>query len=264
MAKGANLRLTQLWGLGRGVAMGESPLASRVETALNSAMTGTLSHAEARATYDRIGSLQDTQRFYEDAAVRELLEHADFEHASAVLEFGCGTGRHAEHLLSERLPGDATYLALDQSTTMIELARNRVRRFSDRAEVRQTDGSTRIDAPNRSADRFFSTYVLDLLSHEDISQVLAEAHRILRDDGRLCLVGLTRGETLPQRLVAATAERIFKWRPQFVGGCRPVELTKFLSGDRWRVLHRGVVSRFALPSEVVVATPVRATKEAAQ
>jgi hypothetical protein len=37
----------------------------------------TLSHADARAVYDRIGSWQDTQAFYEDRATNDLFAHAE-------------------------------------------------------------------------------------------------------------------------------------------------------------------------------------------
>ena len=50
----------------------------------------TLSHQEARRTYDRIGARQDTQAFYEDVATREVIRHGDFASALAVFEFGCG------------------------------------------------------------------------------------------------------------------------------------------------------------------------------
>jgi hypothetical protein len=52
-----------------------------------------LSHEEARAFYDWFGARQDSQRFYEDPALCDLLGHADFGEARSVFEFGCGTGR---------------------------------------------------------------------------------------------------------------------------------------------------------------------------
>ena len=58
----------------------------------------TLSHAAARALYDRIGRWQDTQRFYEDRATGDLIAHADLHQAQAVFEFGVGTGRLADRL----------------------------------------------------------------------------------------------------------------------------------------------------------------------
>ena len=43
---------------------------------------------DARRFYDRFGSRQDTQGFYENPALDDLVKYADFEHARSVLEFG--------------------------------------------------------------------------------------------------------------------------------------------------------------------------------
>ncbi len=215
----------------------------------------TLSHTAARALYDRIGRWQDTQRFYEDRATAELFEHADLRHARSVFEFGSGTGRIAERLLRDHLPTTARYRGIDISSTMVTLGRERLLPWQDRAVVEQSDGAPRVDAPDGQFDRFVSTYVLDLLSAEDIALVLEEAHRLLSPDGLLCLVGATHGETPLERLVMGLATRLHSLSPSLVGGCRAVDLRSFLPSGRWRVVHRGVTSKWGIASEVLVATP---------
>ncbi len=81
---------------------------------------------DARQFYDRFGSRQDTQGFYENPALDDLVKHADFEHARSVLEFGCGTGSFALRLFDAMLPADAQYLGLDISGTMIGVATTRL------------------------------------------------------------------------------------------------------------------------------------------
>ena len=63
-----------------------------------------ISHEEARVFYDKFGSKQDWQRFYEDPAVRDLIGHLSLDAAGSVIEFGCGTGRVAESLLAASPP----------------------------------------------------------------------------------------------------------------------------------------------------------------
>ena len=216
-----------------------------------------LSHEQARAAYDRIGRFQDAQAFYEDAAVRDLIAHADFEHARSVVEFGCGTGRHAARLLAETLPEGATYIAVDQSATMIALAERRLAPFAPRARVQTSDGAASIPVGDSGCDRILSTYVFDLLSENDVESVIADAHRALEPAGRLCLVSLTHGRTVFQKLMSGGFERLFRWRPALVGGCRPIEIEPFLRTPAWEILYSNVVSPFGLPSEVVVARPVK-------
>jgi ubiquinone/menaquinone biosynthesis C-methylase UbiE len=217
----------------------------------------TLSHTDARALYDRIGRWQDTQRFYEDEATADLIAHADLHQVQSVFEFGAGTGRLAARLLRHHLPATARYFGIDISTTMVALARERLAPWRDRARLEQSDGSPRIHAPDGTFDRFVSTYVLDLLSRDDIATVLAEARRVLAPEGLLCLVSATHGRTPSERLIMSFATRLHALSPKLVGGCRAIDLASALDCERWRVIHHAVVSKWGIPSEVLVAARVR-------
>ena len=122
-----------------------------------------LSPVEAKEFYDRFGSRQDQQGFYEDAALDRLIRFGDFASSRRVFELGCGTGRLSHRLLSRELPDEASYVGVDVSSTMIALARERLAPFDARVELIQTEGSMSFDFPDASFDRFVSTYVLDLL-----------------------------------------------------------------------------------------------------
>lgn len=211
-----------------------------------------LTRDESRAFYDRFGSKQDRQHWYEGPATRDLLAHGGFETATAVFELGCGTGALAEELLAYHLPPTARYLGVDSSATMVELTRARLARFAGRAAVWLTDGSLSFAAPDGSYDRFVTAYVLDIFSPDDIRLALAEALRLLAPDGRLGVVSLTRGPTIPSRLVAWLWDRVHRLHPRLVGGCRPIHVQDFLEEERWRVDYHRVVTAFGVPSEVVV------------
>jgi ubiquinone/menaquinone biosynthesis C-methylase UbiE len=213
----------------------------------------TLSHEQARRFYDRFGARQDSQAFYERPALERMLAHLALGQTRSVVEFGCGTGRLAAELLAEHLGPECRYLGLDLSRTMVELARGLIAPFESRAEIRQTDGTPRIEAPDGSFDRFVSSYVLDLLPADEIRMLLEEAHRVLAPGGRLGVASLTRGRSGTSRAGTWLWERIHQLRPALVGGCRPIEVADLLSGTRWALLYRSVVSRYAIASEVVVA-----------
>jgi ubiquinone/menaquinone biosynthesis C-methylase UbiE len=212
-----------------------------------------LTHAQAKAFYDRFGARLEAPMAYEAAPIDELVAHIDAGHARAVCEFGCGTGRLAERLLSDELPDSCSYLGLDISETMVALARRRLEKVGSRSSVVLSDGSMRLPAEAGAFDRIISAYVLDLLGLDDIAALVTEAHRCLVPGGFLGVVSLTFGEAPAQR-VAIGAWRIVHWlRPQLVGGCRPLRLSGFLAPDRWRIRYRAVVSQSAIPSEVLVA-----------
>jgi ubiquinone/menaquinone biosynthesis C-methylase UbiE len=211
---------------------------------------------KARRVYDRIGSLQDSQAFYEDRATDELIRHADFADAQHVFEFGCGTGRFAETLLRDHLPDTADYRGVDLSVTMVALARERLAAFRPRSSVDGSDGTPPASEPDAAYDRFVSNYVLDLLAKDDIAAVIQEAHRMLQPGGLLCAVSLTNGTATASRMLTGAWRWVQSVRPALVGGCRPIELTAFVQENGWRIRHHAKVVSFAVPSDVLVAERV--------
>ena len=123
----------------------------------------TLTLEEAKAYYDGFGAKQDSQSFYEGPAVKVMTDNSHFDRAASIFEFGCGTGRFAQELLTKHLSPDAKYRGIDISITMVQLATERLKSFGSRAMVTQTSDETAISLDDNSIDRFVSTYVFDLL-----------------------------------------------------------------------------------------------------
>jgi len=219
----------------------------------------TLSVEQARRFYDWFGAWQDWQWFYEDRALGAMVEESELRHAASVLEFGCGTGRFAERLLSEVLSPTCRYVGVDVSTTMVKLARQRLRRWSPRAEVRQSDGSCTFVERDLSVDRVVSTYVLDLMAPEQIRLFLKEAHRVLTADGLLCLVSLANGVGRMARLVSWLWRNIHALSPYLVGGCRPLDLTAFITDADWQIRSARLVCLLGVTSQVTISSPKERT-----
>lgn len=215
-------------------------------------MARTLSTAKIEAVYDRLGARHDWLAACEDPARADLIAHSAFAAAHAVFEFGCGTGRFARTLLAEHLPADASYLGVDVSTTMVQLSRARLSPWSGRAEVRRTSGSPHLAVPAGGFDRFVATYVLDLLSDEDMRATLREAYRVLSPDGLLCLANLTEGATPWARVVTGLWKATYAVSPAWVGGCRPTRLREILDPGHWTVRHHRVWTKFGISFEAVV------------
>ena len=217
-----------------------------------------LSHSEAKAFYDRFGSKQDRQAWYERPALDRLVAHSRFDKAKSVLELGCGTGRFAGRIL-ELLPAEATYLGLDSSDTMLRLSEERLGRFGDRVRLRKTDGSvgvpesSEVQDEGRRFDRMVSNYVLDLLPEREIESWIAEASHVLVEGGLLGLTTLSYGDRGLARWVPRLWSLVHRLRPQIVGGCRPIRLLPFVQRTQWAVLHHSRVTVRGLVSEVLVA-----------
>ena len=212
-----------------------------------------LSVAMTKRYYDRFGLKQDSQGFYEDPPIERLIEHASFDEASRVFEFGCGTGKLGLRLLSDLLPSEATYEAVELSETMISIATERLARFGNRVSLSLSSGGVELPLANRTVDRFVSAYVLDLLPEDEVDELIDEARRVLKPGGRLCLVSLTRGATVGSKIVSGLWNGVYRLAPSLVGGCRPITLAHRLDLSRWEVLHSGKLAAFGVPSEILVA-----------
>jgi ubiquinone/menaquinone biosynthesis C-methylase UbiE len=213
-----------------------------------------LNASEAQAYYDHFGRKQDSQGFYEDPALDELIAHADFQSAEALFEFGCGTGKFAMRLLEEYLSSSATYSGCDISPVMVNLAKQRITSYADRASVVRSDGAVHFQLSDQSVDYVVSNYVLDLLSEDDARLLFTEAHRVLKPGGKVCLVSLTKGSTLPSKIVSSVWKGVFRLRPSLVGGCRPIIFEPYVDQECWLYEYRNVVTAFGVPSEVLILT----------
>jgi ubiquinone/menaquinone biosynthesis C-methylase UbiE len=216
----------------------------------------TPSISEIKGFYNNFGKRQDNQSFYEDEPIQAMLDHADLRNSKSLFEFGCGTGRLAGDLLERYLPEDTQYSGVDFSETMVELATARLAPFGERAHLHLSDGRLDLQFQAGSYDKFLSTYVLEILTPEDMKVIMTSAHRMLKDRGLICLVVLANGYTPLSRFVAWLWSTIYKLRPLLVGGCRPVQILPAVDQKLWQIRYHEQFSPFGVPSEVLVAAKV--------
>ena len=101
-------------------------------------------------------------------------------------------------------------------------------------------------------------YVLDLLSEDDASKVLANCAALCGPDSRLCAVSITEG--LPtsgvggwlSRAVMGSWSRVASVAPVLLGGCRPQALGALLEREGWTVLETEAVAVAGYTSQICV------------
>jgi len=213
-----------------------------------------LTPEQASRVYDRIGRLQDWQAVYEGRAIREVIRLGSFDSAKSIFEFGCGTGAFAARLLKNCLPPACRYVGIDVSPRMVRLATSRLKTWAGRTSVGLSNGSPRVHEPDGAFDRFVSNYVFDLLAPEYAAAIISEAHRVLSSCGKLCLVSLGCGTSGLSRIATVLWERVWRLKPELVGGCRPVDLSSLLMPGQWSIDHRRKFVSFGVASEVIVAS----------
>ena len=217
-------------------------------------LTKTLTAEKAKSYYDNFGSKQDKQGFYENKPLKIMLNNANFKDANRIFEFGCGTGKFAKNLFENEISPTCTYVGQDISETMVKLANERLSSWVNRVNIKLS-GSLKLKEEDNNFDRFVSTYVLDLLSDAQINEVLREAKRILTNEGKLCLVGISKGCNIRSKVVAFGWKQLFNIKPSLVGGCRPLEILKYIKESDWDIKFNQRVSAKSIASEILIATP---------
>jgi hypothetical protein len=211
-----------------------------------------LTAEQARRTYDRIGPIQDLQAIYEHRAIRELLAHADFEHAHAVFELGFGTATLAKRLLERHLPTTPATSAWSSARACIGLPKAACHPSRPVSSCCSAKGrcscrfppasSTASSRPTCSTCRAPETSVACSAKHSECSRL----------GGLLCLTSLTHGQGPPGKLIARAWAWLWSRSPALVGGCRALELSAYLTTE-WQLQHSAVVCSIGISSEVLIA-----------
>ncbi|MCA9734975.1 MAG: class I SAM-dependent methyltransferase [Deferribacteres bacterium] len=97
-----------------------------------------------------------------------------------ILDIGCGTGAHLKLYQQE----GCTVFGIDLSPAMLRVAR---RNLGNAAELQLCD-ATRTDFEDGKFDLILSSTVLHEMPHKVRIDVLREAKRILKNDGRILLI----------------------------------------------------------------------------
>lgn len=216
----------------------------------------TRSKEEARAAYDRMSRWYDalagsSEKRFIDIALQKL----GATEGQSVLEIGFGTG-YAILALAEAVGDSGKVYGIDISDRMVDTARARLRKagLSRRVKLRQGDGAT-LPFEGHFCDAVFISFTLELFDTPEIPAVLRECHRVLRVDGRICVVAMSKSGK------AGFMVRLYEWAhdkfPAYLD-CRPIFVQKALNEGGFQVVEATQTSMCGLPVEIVVAesTPV--------
>ncbi len=204
------------------------------------------SRNQARRFYDFFGERYDWFSAYEARAKNEALEGLGLENGQRVLNVGLGTGKEHQ-IIQSRIGPEGVAFGLDISSCMLRVAYRRTG-----ASLCQADGGW-LPFAEKSFERLYCAYVLDLVALADLAGWLGEFRRVLRPGGRMALVSLTEGVDRSSRAFVAVWKAAYAISPITCGGCRPLELSRLVEQADFARIERQVVVQLGIPSEVIVA-----------
>lgn len=211
----------------------------------------TRSKEEAKANYDKMSRWYDLLAGWFESKYRDLgLQKLDVKEGQVVLEIGFGTG-HCLTALAERVGGSGKVFGIDISEGMSRIARARVAKagLSERIQLECGD-AVKLPFETGFFNAVFMSFTLELFDTPEIPEVLAECERVLRSNGRISIVAISKkGKAVPMMQLYEWMHRKF---PKYAD-CRPIYVQKTLEDAGLQTIDANDVRMWGLPIEVVLA-----------
>lgn len=206
----------------------------------------------ARESYNRLSRWYDvlagsTEKKYRDWGLEKLCAQP----GEQILEIGFGTG-HCLAALAKAVGPRGRVFGVDLSDGMAAIARKRLQQYGlhDRVDLHCGDASNLDFMEADSMDGVFMSFTLELFDTPDIPRVLQECHRVLKPDGRLVVVCMTKTDP------PGAAVRVYEWfhdrMPDYVD-CRPIFARPELQQCGFVIEDVSTSSMWGLPVEIILA-----------
>jgi ubiquinone/menaquinone biosynthesis C-methylase UbiE len=207
------------------------------------------SKEETRRTYNKMSQYYDIfggfERKYRFIGLKILDPHPD----DTLLELGFGTG--SSIIWMSRIVGSTGKVyGIDISEKMLQIAQRKVRKYKMEQNVILSQG----DACNThfesgKFDGIFMSFTIELFSTDEISQILVECRRILKPNGKLAIVALSKVGRFQK--MTRLYEKLHEKYPQTLD-CRPINLADIIKANNFKLETQKIVPMWGLYTEIVL------------
>jgi ubiquinone/menaquinone biosynthesis C-methylase UbiE len=208
---------------------------------------------QAAASYTRLSKWYDRLGGSEEQHIAAGLRLLNARPGERALEFGFGTG-HSLVSLAQNVGQAGRVCGVDLSPGMIAVARERIEKehLAERITV-QRGNVLHLPYASDTFDIVFSSFMLDLIDTPDLPLVLNECRRVLRANGRVGFVSMSKAcEARASQIVVKVYERAHRWLPALID-CRPIYVQALLVTAGFQIETAQTRSMWGLPVEIVIA-----------
>jgi demethylmenaquinone methyltransferase/2-methoxy-6-polyprenyl-1,4-benzoquinol methylase len=166
-----------------------------------------------------------------------------------ILEIGFGTG-HNILALAKSLSERGNVYGIDLSDGMLAITTSRLERANLLKSVDLRCGdATKLPYENEVFDGIFSSFTLELFDTPEIPLVLNECRRVLKQNGRICIVSMSKNEK------QNSMRRLYEWAHEKfpnVVDCRPIFVQQTMKTAGFEIKQVSCRSMWGLPVELVL------------
>jgi ubiquinone/menaquinone biosynthesis C-methylase UbiE len=206
---------------------------------------------EAKQAYDRMSKFYDyTLGLLGRKYSKMALDRLSVVGGETVLEIGIGTG-HCLRWIAELVGPAGRVYGIDISPGMIQKTKTRLKKHgpTNRAELCCGD-ATCLPFGGSVFDAVFMSFTLEVFDTPEIPKVLVQINKVLRSDGRLGIVDMSKGNGKSVFLKAY--EWIHNKCPKYLGS-RPIYAEQCLIDAGYQIKSKKKIRIFRLPAEIIVA-----------
>lgn len=205
----------------------------------------------ARKSYNRMSRWYDllSDRF-EKSFRNSGIELIGAREGENILEVGFGTG-HCIVALAKTVGGSGMVYGIDISDGMLRIANSKMRKAGLTEKVHLERGDAmQLPFKDEFFDTIFMSFTLELFHSTEIPAVLSQCRRVLKKDGRICVVSLSKKEE------SGFMIKLYLWAhrkfPSLID-CRPIYVQDDLEEAGFLTLKSTQLKKLGLPVEIVLA-----------
>ena len=210
--------------------------------------------SETKAFYNKIAHVYDLLAEHSERPMREAgLKMLAAAPGERVLEIGFGTG-HILVELAKAVGPTGKVFGIDLSENMLAQAKDLLERenLGERASLECGDAE-KLPYSDGSMDGIFMCFTLELFDTPDIPKVLAECKRVLRSDGRIVVVAVSKEGK--EGFIIHAFEWTHRHFPNLMD-CRPIYARRALEATGV-VIEDSLTESMWVPVEIVRAVKPR-------
>ena len=206
--------------------------------------------AQAKRNYDKISRFYDCFAGGFESHYRNIgLERLNIKGGESVLEIGFGTG-HCLMQIANSVGKAGMVYGVEISSGMLEVTKKRLKKAGllDRAVLYCGD-ATKMPYNEHKFDAVFMSFTLELFDTPEIPVILDEIKRVLKSEGRLGVVSMSREEG--KSILFKLYEWAHKKFPNYAD-CRPIYVEQSLREAGIKIINSRKVKVYGLPLEIVI------------